>query len=440
MAQNFIINGGKELHGEITVNTSKNATVAILMGCLVNKGTTTLRSVPRIEEVFRLIEVLRSLNVEVEWINEDHDVKITPPTDLNWKDLDIEAARKTRSVIMLMGSFVHYFDNFLIPFAGGCTLGERTVEPHLQVLSHFGLHVDSHCTDGFYSCTVSPDTSVEKSIVLIERGDTVTENALFASALFDGVTVIKNASSNYMVQDVCFFLQTLGVEIDGIGTNTLTIRGKKEINQSTEYYLSEDPIEAMSFISVGITTNSEITIKRAPIDFLEIELALLREMGLNYSLSVPYPAKNGKTKLVDINIKKSALVSPIDKIHPMPFPGLNIDNLPFFATIAAVAHGRTLIHDWVFENRIIYLAELQKVGVKATLIDAHRMYIDGPTHWHPAELVAPSALRPAVVLTIAMLAAEGQSSLRNIYPLQRGYQDFAKRLQGLGADITVVEN
>ena len=440
MAQNFIINGGKELHGEITVNSSKNATVGVLMASLVNKGTTILRGVPRIEEAFRLIEVLRSLNVQVEWMNEDKDVKIVPPAEINWKDLDIEAARKTRSAIMLMGSFLHYFDEFKIPFAGGCTLGERTIEPHLQALSNFGLGVDSRCTDGFYECKVASPKCEDKTFVLIERGDTVTENALIAAALCGSITRIKNASSNYMVQDVCFFLQTLGVQIDGIGTNNLTIRGRGDINQETEYFISEDPIEAMSWVSVGVTTKSEITVKRAPIEFLEIELAVLEEMGLNYELSEEYPSRNGKTRLVDISIKKSTIVAPIDKIHPMPFPGLNIDNLNFFAPIAAVANGRTMIHDWVFENRIIYLTELQKLGVKATLIDAHRMYIDGPTNWHPTELVAPTALRPAVVLTIGMLAADGQSILRNIYSVQRGYQDFAKRLQGLGADITVVEN
>lgn len=441
MTQNFVINGGKELHGEITVNTSKNAAVGVLMASLVNKGATILHDVPRIEEVNRLVEVLRSLNVQIEWLeNGSRSLKITPPTHLNWENLDEEAARKTRSVIMLMGSFLHFFDEFKIPFAGGCTLGERTIEPHLQALSQFGLSVDARCTDGFYDCKVQPHRCADKTFVLIERGDTVTENVLIAASLCPTTTVIKNASSNYMVQDVCFFLQTLGIHIEGIGSNTLTIRGRGDINQETEYYLSEDPIEAMSFLSVGITTGSEITIRRAPIDFLEIEMALLAEMGLKYDLGQPYPAKNGRTKLVDIYIKKSHLVAPIDKIHPMPFPGLNIDNLPFFATIAAVADGRTLIHDWVFENRIIYLTELQKVGVKITLIDAHRMYIDGPTHWHNAELVAPSALRPSVVLTIAMLAAEGQSVLRNIYPLQRGYQDFAKRLQALGADITVVDN
>ncbi|MDR0887354.1 MAG: UDP-N-acetylglucosamine 1-carboxyvinyltransferase [Candidatus Nomurabacteria bacterium] len=436
----YLINGGRELQGTVTLNASKNGVVGCLMASLVNQATTTLHNIPRIEEAHRLIEVLRSLDVTVDWVNDGTSVKITPPDSLRWENLDTEAARKTRSAIMLMGSFLHFFKSFQIPFAGGCTHGERTVEPHLQSLSNFGLTISDKCTDGFYQCTVTPTDTAPKRFVLIERGDTVTENALIAAALFDGETTIKNASSNYMVQEVCFFLQTLGVEITGIGTTNLTIHGKPVINQPTEYHLSEDPIEAMSFLAAGIITHSEITISRAPLDFLEIELALLKEMGLSFDLSPTYKAANNHTNLADIHLHKSTLTAPIDKIHPMPFPGLNIDNLPFFAAISAVANGRTLIHDWVFENRIIYLTELQKLGVKLTLIDAHRMYIDGPTHWHSAELVAPPALRPAVVLTIAMLAAPDRSILRNIYPVQRGYQDFAKRLASLGADITVVES
>ena len=122
-------------------------------------------------------------------------------------------------------------------------------------------------------------------------------------------------------------------------------------------------------------------------------------------------------------------------VHPMPFPGLNIDNLPFFSVIAAVAEGRTMIHDWVFENRAIYTAELANLNVKVELLDAHRLYIEGPTNFRPAELVAPQALRPAVVVLIGMLAAPGTSILRNVYPINRGYQDFAMRLRHLGADI-----
>ena len=173
--------------------------------------------------------------------------------------------------------------------------------------------------------------------------------------------------------------------------------------------------------------------RRAPIDFLEIELAVLAEMGLRYDLSPEYLADNGHTRLADITIHPSELRAPIDKIHPMPFPGLNIDNLPFFAVIAAVAEGQTMLHDWVYENRAIYFTELNKLGGQVKLLDPHRVMIEGPTHFSGAEIVCPPALRPAVVILLAMLASKGTSVLRSTYVIHRGYEDLAERLNQLGA-------
>jgi UDP-N-acetylglucosamine 1-carboxyvinyltransferase len=225
------------------------------------------------------------------------------------------------------------------------------------------------------------------------------------------------------------------VKIDGVGTTTLTVHGKAEIDVDVDYAPSEDPIEAMSLLTAAIVTGSEITIRRAPIEFLEIELALLEEMGLDYSRTDEYLAENGRTRLVDLTTRPSQLHAPIDKIHPMPFPGLNIDNLPFFAVIAASATGRTLIHDWVYENRAIYLTDLNKLGGRVKLLDPHRVMVEGPTHWSGAEIMCPPALRPAVVILIAMMAAKGTSVLRSVYVINRGYEDLAARLNSLGAQI-----
>jgi UDP-N-acetylglucosamine 1-carboxyvinyltransferase len=158
-------------------------------------------------------------------------------------------------------------------------------------------------------------------------------------------------------------------------------------------------------------------------------------MGFCYERSEEYVAANGHTRLVDITTAVSDLHSPIDKIHPMPFPGLNIDNLPFFAVIAATAQGQTLLHDWVYENRAIYLTELTKLGASVKLLDPHRVMIEGPTHWSGAEIVCPPALRPAVVILLAMMASKGTSVLRSVYVINRGYEDLATRLNLLGARI-----
>ena len=437
-SQSFRIQGGKELMGEITINTSKNAAVGLLCAALLNTGKTTLHRVARIEEVFRIIEVLESIGVKCHWTNRHRDLEIISPRELKLDELDIEAARKTRSIIMFLGPLIHKFEKFTLPYAGGCSLGTRTIEPHLKALESFGLKVDAECNSGFYEIEVDQKAlknHENRYIVLTERGDTVTENILMAAALNPGKTTIVGASPNYMVQDMCFFLEKLGIKIDGIGTTRLTITGKRKIDTEADYNISEDPIEAMSFIAAALVTNSEITITRAPIEFLEIELEVLKNMNAKIVLSEEYLSANGKTRLVDLTIKKSKLNATVDKIHPMPFPGLNIDNLPFFSIIAAVAEGRTLIHDWVFENRAVYITELSNLNVKVELLDAHRVYIEGPTNFRPTELVAPQALRPAVVVLIGMLAAPGKSILRNVYTINRGYQDFAARLRHLGADI-----
>jgi UDP-N-acetylglucosamine 1-carboxyvinyltransferase len=363
------------------------------------------------------------------------DLELVRPHELNLEGMNLEAARRTRSVIMFLGPLLHSYDNFELPYAGGCDLGARTIEPHLQVLRRFGLDVTA--TDGFYLCKVDPAVEPERPIILTERGATVTENALLAAALSPGVTVLRNASPNYMVQDLCVFLTRLGVEIEGIGTTTLRIRGARQINTDVEFAPSEDPIEAMSLITAAIVTESEVEIRRAPIEFLEIELAILEEMGLDFTLGEEYVAANGHTRLVDLIVRPSRLASPIDKIHPMPFPGLNIDNLPFFAVIAATAQGKTGIHDWVYENRAIYLTELNRLGAHVQLLDPHRIIVEGPTRWRGQQVVCPPALRPAVCILICMLAARGESVLRDVYVINRGYEDLANRLNALGANIEV---
>ena len=446
-SQSFVIFGGKELRGKITTNTSKNAAVGLLCASLLNDGTTTLRGIAKIEEVFRIIEVLESIGVKASWTNGGKDLEIISPDELELNEINLEAARKTRSILMFMGSLLHRFNEFELPYAGGCSLGTRTITPHLKALGEFGLEVDAKKHSGFYMARVDREKEFErkengefkeKKIVLIERGDTVTENALMAAAKYPGVTKIVGASSNYMVQDLCFFLEKLGVKISGVGTTTLEVQGKRIINEDIEYYPSEDPIEAMSLIAAGIVTKSEIEIKRAPIEFLEIELEVLRSMGARIERSEEYKSRNGRTRLVDLKLRRARLHAPEDKIHPMPFPGLNIDNLPFFSVIAATASGRTLIHDWVFENRAIYTTELSNLNVKVELLDAHRVYVEGETNFRPAEMMAPPALRPAVVILLAMLAAPGKSILRNVYMIKRGYQDFAERLRELGADIEAI--
>ena len=428
--------GPTKLHGTIDVRSSKNAAVALMCASLLNHGRTVLRGVAQIEEVNRIEEVLTSIGVRVTWSSDKSELEIIRPPVLDLASIDERAARRTRSIIMFLGPLLRCDGPFALPYAGGCELGARTVTPHVQALGRLGLSVTAK-NELYHARLTEPLDARDRSITLTERGDTVTENLLMAAAQLPCTTTIRNASANYMVQDLCFFLRALGVGIDGIGTTTLRVRGLERIEEDLAFSPSEDPIEAMSLITAAIVTKSELTIRRAPIEFLDVELAILAEMGLRFDLSAEYAAANGGTRLVDITVHPSKLTAATDKIHPMPFPGLNIDNLPFFAVIAADADGDTLIHDWVYENRAIHLAELTKLGARMQLLDQHRLAVKGPTRWRPREMNCPPALRPAVCLLLAMLAANGTSILRDVYVINRGYEDLANRLDALGARIDV---
>jgi UDP-N-acetylglucosamine 1-carboxyvinyltransferase len=240
------------------------------------------------------------------------------------------------------------------------------------------------------------------------------------------------------VQDLCIFLHTLGVRIEGVGTATLTVHGVPDINVEAVGYPSEDPIESMFWIALAATTHSELTIKRCPIDVLELELLTLESMGLAYARSGISLSDNGHTRLVDLIIHPSKLVAPPEKIAARP-GGINTDNLPFFVPIATQAEGRTLIHDWMYEERAHYFTLFHKLGADVVLADPHRVFITGPTALHAAEIEAPPALRPATSLVIGMLAATGTSTLKNVYPINRGYENLHERLKEIGADVEAIQ-
>ncbi len=429
----FEIEGGRKLSGEITTNTSKNGALGLFCASLLNKNTTTLHGIPRIEEIYRLIEIYQSLGISVEWTG-PRSVKITPPKVISFENLNKTSASKIRSILMIIGAIVHQKQHFQIPHAGGCKMGERTIAAHRYGLEELGVKIITK--ENFYDISYTKLKPAE--ITMYESSDTAAENILIAAALIPGETKMYFVPPNYQVQEVCFFLQKIGVQIEGIGTTTLTIRGIKEFNKPIEYHNSEDPIESMMFISAAIVTKSTLTIRRCPIDFLRLELYKLEKMGLKYKLSKAYPAKNEHTTLVDVTVFPSKLEAPKDKIHAQPYPGINADNLPFFVPIATLATGTTMIHDWMWENRAIYFTELNRLGANIALADPHRIFIQGPTVLKGTQVVCPPALRPAMIIMIAMLGASGTSILRNVYSINRGYENIAERLNSIGAKIKLL--
>ena len=438
----FEIEGGRKLSGQITTNASKNGAMHLFAAALVNRGRTTLHNIPRIEEVNRFIEVFESLGVKVAWTGE-HTLSIEPPKTFSVSGINSRATGKIRSALMLIGPLSARLKSFKLPHIGGCKMGERTIAAHRYALESLGLKIVTE--ENYYR--VSRGSRIRNEVVMYEASDTGTTNAILRAAVLPASpaggprqTTIDFAQQNYMVLEVCFFLQKLGIKISGIGTKALIVEGNPNIETNIEYFNSEDPVEAMLFITAAIMTRSKLIIKKAPIDFLKVELLKLEKMGLRYDISPVYLSENNYTKLVDLTIKPSKLKALHDKIHAQPYPGINTDNLPFFVPIATQASGQTLIHDWMWEDRAIFFTELNRLGANVRLADPHRVFVDGPSELKGAQIVCPPALRPAVMLMVAMFGAEGKSILRNVYAIKRGYEDIVGRLNKIGAKIKILKS
>lgn len=429
----FEITGGRKLKGTIPTNASKNGALGLFCASLLNKGTTILHRIPRIQEIYRLIEIFESMGVNISWID-DNSVKIKTPKNFTLTSVHKESASLIRSILMVIGPLAHFKKQFNIPHSGGCKMGQRTIAAHRFGLEKLGINISTK-EDRY---VIRTNKLRGNDIVMYEASDTAAENIILAAALIPETTVIRFLPPNYQVQEVCFFLEECGVKFEGIGTSTLTIHGIKEIKKDLEYYNSEDPAESMMFIAAAIITNSKLTITRCPIDFLSLELLKLEKMGLKYEKTKIYFSRNGHTRLVDVTINPSKLTALNEKIHALPYPGINTDNLPFFVPICTQANGITMIHDWMWENRAVYFTELNRLGANITLADPHRVFVQGPTPLKCNQVVCPPALRPAMIIMVTMMGAEGTSILRNVYAINRGYENIAERLNKIGAKIKIL--
>lgn len=430
----FEIEGGHKLSGTIVTNASKNGAMGLFAAALVNAGITTLHNIPRIEEVDRFLEVFKSIGVETKWIGRN-SLTIKPPRKFLLDKINKESASKMRSTLMLLGPLSLRFKKFKLPHIGGCKMGERTISAHRYALEDLGVRIVTK--ESHYDISVSD--KVRGEVVMYESSDTATINALLRASVMSKTSVIDFAQQNYMVLEVCYFLQKLGIKIEGLGSKTLIVTGNSRINVDVEYTNSEDPIEAMLFITLAITTHSKLIIKRVPINFLKVELLKLEKMGLRMKYSKSYLSTNGFTKLLDLTVFPSKLKALPDKIHAQPYPGIQTDNLPFFVPIATQATGHTLIHDWMWEDRAVFFTELNRLGGSVKLADPHRVFVEGPMKLKGAQIVCPPALRPAVMLMAAMLGAEGVSTLRNVYAIRRGYENIVERLNKIGARIKLLK-
>lgn len=255
---------------------------------------------------------MQTIGVSVE--EKDDEIIITPPKRYNLEGLDTESFSRIRSSLMLIPAIAQKHETFTLPVSGGCKMGKRTTIAHKHGLEKLGISI----TPNGSGSKVTRKQAIHTEVILYEMSDTATINVLLTAAYLPQETVISFASANYQVQEICFFLQDMGIEIEGVGTTSLRVHGLPSPTADITYTNSEDPIESMTFIAIAAGTKSEIKITRAPIDFLTLELITLESMGFLYTLSDPYLAENGRTKLVDITTKQSILTAPEEKYMHVP--------------------------------------------------------------------------------------------------------------------------
>lgn len=426
----YVVEGGKQLNGTIPVVSAKNSATALLCASVLVQGRVVFRDVPEIEEVKRMVELLKSIGVSIDQDGKQLTIDSSGPLDM--AAMDKEACKKMRSSLMLFGALAGRESEFQVFQAGGCKLGNRSVRPHVLALRKLGIDIASE--NGVF--VVRTKSLKADNIVMYESGDTATENVIMAAVKAPGTTIIRFASANYMVQDLCYFLEAAGAQIEGIGTTTLTITGVEALGDVDEYAIMPDPVDAMTWIALAATTGSPLTIEGAPLDFLQLELEKLSVMGQRVEITNVRDSASGHFEIADVQMIPSELKALPDKLYGRPYPGFNIDHLPLFVPILTQAAGTTLVHDWCYENRTVYYLEFQKIGGNVMMLDPHRALVSGKTELLANDVICPPAIRPGVALLVGMLAANGTSTLRNVYPIQRGYERLIERLRAIGAHIS----
>ncbi len=417
--EKFIIHGGKKLSGQIEVKGYKNAATPIIAACLLTDEKCLIKNVPRIGDVFSMIEIIESMGVKISWLNEN-TLSVKAGT-VNPEKTDFTPVKRMRSSILLLGPLLARCKKFKMPQPGGCVIGARPVGSHFTALEKLGAEITKE--NGFYKFEAK--NLAGKEIVLPEFSVTATENLMMASALAPGTTIIKIAAVEPQVQDLAKFLKKMGAEIKFGAFNTIFVKGVKKLHGASHTVIP-DPIEAGTFIIAGIAAKSEITVKNAIGEHLDLTLEKLKEMGAKFERD-----------------KNTLAIKPISglmaaKIEARIFPGIPTDLQALFGILATQAQGTSLIHDTLYEGRLGYINELNKMGANAIICDPHRALITGPTQLYGAEITSFD-LRAGATMLVAALIAQGESVISGIQQIDRGYENIEGRLREIGADIVRVK-
>ena len=420
----FVIEGGVKLQGEVTASGNKNAAVALLPCTLLADEPVTLHNVPRIRDVLTMLKLMQTLGATAEWLGEN-SVRIDA-SSVNSCTLDPIICREMRASILLAGPMLARCGNIELPPPGGDVIGRRRIDTHFLALRELGAQVT---VDRNFSLKATQ--LVGTDIMLDEASVTATENAVMAAALAKGITILRNAASEPHVQDLCNLLVLMGSQIEGIGSNTLTIHGRGRLH-GAEYTIGADYIEVASFIALGAISGGGrgLWIRKASPQQHRMTRIMMSKLGVAFDVHDEDIFVPGLQTLATGREIDGYMPTIKDAI----WPGYPADAMSPLIVAATQARGSVLIHECMYESRLFFVDKLIGMGAQIVLCDPHRCVVQGGSRLRGEAIQSPD-IRAGLALVLAALVAEGTSVIGNVQQIDRGYENFEAKLRGLGAQI-----
>lgn len=420
--EKFVIEGGLPLNGEVTPAGNKNAALPLLAACLLTDEPIVLRNLPQIMDVRVMRKLIESVGAQIEEL--DATTWRIHARDLRPADLDPDLSRRIRASILLAGPMSARVGDFKLPPPGGDVIGRRRLDTHILALRALGMQVDYERGFTFRSKGLRG-----ADFLMDEASVTATENAIMAAVTAKGDTILRNAASEPHVQELCHFLNTLGAQIEEIGSNTLHIHGVPKLHGG-EHTLGPDYLEVMSFVGAAAVTHGSVRVRNAGVENLKMIAHIFERMGVRWDVEgddLLMPAGQELQITPDLD-------GAIPEIKTNVWPAFPTDLISIAITVATQATGSIMFHDWMFSGRMYFTDKLVGMGAKVILCDPYRCLIQGPNQLYGENLESPD-IRAGISLLIAALAAKGKSTIRNIGQIERGYHDVDGKLRALGAQI-----
>ncbi|MFQ9985018.1 MAG: UDP-N-acetylglucosamine 1-carboxyvinyltransferase [Lachnospiraceae bacterium] len=417
--ERYVIKGGNPLVGEVEIGGAKNAALGILAASIMTDETVTIENLPDVNDINVLLEAISGIGAKVERIDR-HTARINGSTITNFS-LDYEFMKKIRASYYFLGAMLGKYKRAEVPLPGGCNIGSRPIDQHIKGFKALGAEVNIEY--GLISTQANRLTGTHLYFDVVSVGATI--NVMMAAALAEGTTIMENAAKEPHIVDVANFLNSMGANIKGAGTDVIRIKGVPRLHKTT-YTVIPDQIEAGTFMFAAAATRGDVTVKNVIPKHLEATSSKLIEMGCQVEESDDAVRVYCKGNLQHTHLKT------------LPYPGFPTDMQPQISVALALANGTSIVTESIFENRFKYVDELSRMGANIK-VEGNTAIITGVPRFSGAIVSSPD-LRAGAALVIAGLAADGHTIVEDIVYIQRGYERFEEKLRGLGAEIDRVED